>query len=100
MQAELIGSELSCDGCVIVQGAFDQVKIALVVHPFLELANQTRGEAHQLQAAAPALIRDDVVLGQRRRLLRLVDAQRAVAVAGDADAPERGVLAREAVDHG
>ena len=75
VQAQLVRPELPGDGGMVGQGPRQLGVIALVVDTLLKVAEEPRREADELGAGGLELLGDDVMLGGRGRLRRLVDAQ-------------------------
>ena len=60
---------------MVDQRLLEQGVVSFEVDTLLEIADEPRCEADQLHAALETLVRDDVVFGERRRLLCFVHAQ-------------------------
>ena len=81
VQRQLVRAEVAGDGEVPAQRSLQRRAVALVVDPFLEVAGVARRQRYQRDAAAPALVGDDVVLDQGGRLLGLVDGELDLVIA-------------------
>ena len=75
MQAELVRAEHRRDRRVLLQRTVEQREITLEIDSLLEVADESGRETDQLHPARETLISNDVVLGQRRRVVGFIDAQ-------------------------